>query len=187
MAVAVSTTNSIKKAYIPLGADYDGAYAEVMTVMGSTPASEDRILDGITFIVGDYTSEVSFNTGVSILIQNGVNDGLYLNSEILTTIDCTVEVYESPTFSAAGSTLTPRNLNRISTKVLGATITKNPTVSVNGTQIGPTILNQAEIKKPLLESMIVLKASTNYLIKVTNISSYLGIINILMQINQPNL
>ncbi len=187
MAIAVSTTNSIKKAYVPLGAEYEDAYAEVLTIVGSTPASEDRILDGTTFIAGDYSSGVSFNTGVDILIQNGANDGIYLNADILTTIDCSVALYETPTFSAAGSAITPRNLNRASTKVLGATITKNPTVSINGTQIGPTILNQADISKPLLDNMIVLKASTNYLIKITNISSYVGIINTLMQLNQPNL
>ena len=187
MATQFSTTNSIKKAYLPLGSPYGDAFAEVVTVLGSTQASEERIVDGTLFLAGEYTTGLTYNSGVNILIQNGANDGLYLNSTILTSMDCKVEVFETPTFSAAGSALTARNLNRTSSKVLGATITKNPTVSDNGTQIGPIIMNQANVKSTLLDNVIILAPSTNYYIKVTNVSNNVGIVNILLELYQPNL
>lgn len=190
MAIKYSRTDSIKRAFQPLGTGYDSdAYAELIAttgVGGSTPV-EGRILDGTAFAAGDYSAGIAFNTGTNILIQNGVNDGLYILAEILTTIDCSVALFEAPTFSAAGSAITPINLNRVSAKVLGATITKNPTLTTDGTQLGPTILNQSNIKKALFEDAIILAPSTNYLIKITSISSYVGIINILMQLYQPNL
>ena len=187
MTALFSTTHSIKKAYVPLGDPYGDAYSELITVVGATSASEERVVDGTLFLAGDYTSGLAYNTGVNILIQNGSNDGLYLLSTILTSMDCKVEIFETPTFSAAGSAITARNLNRTSAKVIGATITKNPTVSVNGTQIGPTIMNQANIKSVLLDNVILLAPSTNYYIKVTNISNNVGIINILLELYQPNL
>lgn len=187
MATAYSTTNSIKKAYVPLGAPYGDAVSELITVVGATAASEERIVDGTLFLAGDYTTGLAYNTGVSILIQNGANDGLYLLSTILSSMDCKVEVYETPTFSAAGSAVTARNLNRTSSKVLGATITKNPTVSVDGTQIGPIIMNQANVKSTLLDNVIILAPSTNYYIKITNVSNNVGIINTILELYQPNL
>ena len=187
MTIAVATSNSIKNAFVPLGSAFDNAFAEIVTVLGSTSADEERISSGNMFIAGDYSSSVSFNTGVNILIQNGANDGIKVISDILTSVDCSVQLFETPTFSAAGSVITPKNLNRSSSKILGATITKNPTLSADGTQIGPTILNQSNIKKALLENAIILAPSTNYLIKITSISSYIGIINTLFQIYQPNL
>lgn len=187
MAITVATSNSVKKAFAPLGSAFDNSYPEIVTVLGSTSADEERISTGNMFIAGDYSSAVSYNTGVNILIQNGANDGIKLIAEILTSVDCTVQLFETPTFSAAGSAITPKNLNRSSAKVLGATITKNPTLSADGTQIGPTILNQGNIQKALLENAIILAPSTNYLIKIVSISSYIGIINTLLQIYQPNL
>ena len=187
MTTIYSTTNSIKKAYVPLGAPYGDALSELITVVGATEASEERIVDGRLFLAGDYTADIAYNAGISILIQNGANDGLYLLSSILSSMDCKVEVFESPTFSAAGSTITSRNLNRNSAKVLGATITKNPTVSVNGTQIGPTIMNQANIKSTLLDNIIILAPSTNYYIKITNVSNNVGILNTILELYQPNL
>lgn len=187
MPIQYSTTNSIKKAYIPLGSLYGDALAEIVTVSGSTEAAEQRIENGTSFLAGDYTTGLAYNSGVNILIQNGANDGIYLISNILTSMDCKVELFETPTFSAAGSAITSKNLNRTSSKVLGATITKNPTVSANGTQIGPILMNQANIKSTLLNNIIILAPSTNYYIKVTNVSNNVGIINILLELYQPNL
>ena len=41
MAITVATSNSVKKAFAPLGSAFDNSYAEIVTVLGSTSADEE--------------------------------------------------------------------------------------------------------------------------------------------------
>ena len=70
-------------------------------------------------------------------------------------------LYEAPTTTDNGSTLTPSNKNRNSSNTSSLSVWKNPTVSSTGIQIGIIPLNNPKHR------LWILKQNTTYLIKFT--------------------
>jgi hypothetical protein len=87
----------------------------------------------------------------------------------------TVELFESPTTTANGTAKTAHNNDRNSSNTSGTTVYTGPTVSADGTLL-ESVLAPSTRGSAGFDSTEewILKASTNYLIKITNNTSGAG-------------
>jgi hypothetical protein len=111
----------------------------------------------------------------------------YRNEKVSTSGDkVTIELFEAPTVTAAtGTAVTPINQNRICGIVARVGVLIDPTVTAEGTKIGQAFIGggtgtgQARSGADTAQNNeIVLKRSTQYLVKITNGSSNSNIIQV---------
>ena len=153
--------------FIPLPVDtYSGA---VKTI----DYEHSRIHYGEGFLVnGKHT--VANGATSYFLLKNPAANYPHLRVIGLTTTAGPMDIYlfESPTTSADGSTVSRINYNRNSATVPSLEVFSGPTVSVDGTQLEYLLVtgtkHDAGSGMDGAQTEFILKASTNYLIKVTN-------------------
>jgi hypothetical protein len=76
------------------------------------------------------------------LIQVGANMELHLKFQVHSEVSATFELFEAPTFSAAGTADAPIRSNRaVSVPAFTATVTHTPTLSADGTLLYTQQLN----------------------------------------------
>lgn len=113
---------------------------------------------------------------LSLLIQvpAGNNALFQVDGDAFTTdsnfAGCVLEVFEGPTFSAAGAAAAPGSLDRVAPNVptVTATITSAPTVSSAGIRIG---MSQGSMSHRVQPIVVRGAASQNYLVRLTNRSA----------------
>lgn len=159
----------------------------------TTNIVHQRVHEGRLFSGGYYNASVADTASIYLLVQTGAQDthAVFYGSS---SGDATLEYFEGTTFSAAGTAVSALNHNRQSAKTFTGTITHTPTITANGTQLDGTVFIPGGTKGSgsggsstgFLEEML-LANSTNYLVKLTNVSGGVQKMNIGMACYQPNL
>ena len=96
------------------------------------------VWEGCTYKASYVNTAVANTASVNILIQVPATLSLmHINHNTFKTTGAPfgIGVYEGPTFSAAGTAITPYNINRLSSNTSLVTITHTPTLTDDGTQI----------------------------------------------------
>jgi len=113
------------------------------------------------------------NATIEILLQVGALE-IHLREFANASADATLEIFEGPTFSAAGTALPIINKNRRSSIVSTCTATHTPTTSDDGTELDTLYMpggsgGNASGASASFEVEWLLAANTNYLIRLTNV------------------
>lgn len=131
------------------------------------------IYHGNAYGVGYYNAAVANGSSIDLLVSCD-DVPLSVQLKIAGGGDCLLNLYENPTISSPGTTLTAINLNRNSTKTCGASVSHTPTVSSVGTLIyqlyapGGTGGNASGGDASFQRG--ILKKGEEYLFRLTNIS-----------------
>jgi len=140
----------------------------------------ENIEKGVFFSGGYYNAAVTASSTLQLLVQVSTNI-IHLHLYGTCSQDMTLELYEGPTFSAAGTSVTMSNHNRTSAKTTTTTVTHTPTITGTGTQLNSTQYvpsgagggasggGSGDFAGAL--SDFYLKSNTDYLIRYTNIGA----------------
>lgn len=148
--------------------------------------------EGRYFSGGYYNASVASSGTVELLVQI-TTETWHAKATVAVGGDSTVQIFEGTTFSAAGTAVTMTNHNRASAKTFTGTVTHTPTLTAAGTQLNGTMLipggsgGNASGGDIGFENEFVLKASTNYMIRVTNVSTGNVAISVTIEGYQPTL
>lgn len=171
------------------GDEVTNQYANAVRVIST---EHSHVHAGRMFTAGYYAASIANNASIELLIQVGANP-LHLVPRVACGGDATLRMFVGPTFSPAGTAVQVSNHLGSSSNVSTATITHTPTVTVDGSQFdgiwflpGGTGGN-AQGGFAGFDTEVVLTASTNYLLRLTNISGNTnpGMINV--QFYEPDL
>lgn len=138
--------------------------------------AHDQTHKGHYFSGGFYNSSVADTTSMELLIQNGSVSTFHMKLGVVASGNSTVQIFEGTTFSGAGTTVTMTNHNRVSVTAFSGTVTHTPTLTLDGTQITATGFIPGGTKHTGgggdfgFSNELILAKSTNYLIRVTNVS-----------------
>lgn len=135
-----------------------------------------KVHEGRFFSGGHYVASVSNNGTLDILFQTDATHTFHGVAEATCGGNALMQMYEGVTFSAAGTAMTLTNHNRNSSKVIPSGVTHTPTITGLGTQLNGTKLipggsgGTSSGGTGDFAREFVLKPSTNYLLRITNIS-----------------
>lgn len=139
-----------------------------------------KIHEGVYYMGGHYNSAVAAAANLDVLIITGANYELNFVPNIVVGGDAEFRLYEGTTVSANGTSLTMFNSKRSSSNTTESSHYHTPTVTGVGTQLGPTHFIPGGSGPfgvggsgggPVRDGTeIDLKVSTNYLLRVTNIT-----------------
>ena len=161
---------------ISLGADVYDTVSHAITVIDE---AHKMIHEGFMYKAWHKFTAVADAASVYLHLKNPADTYPHLHDFAVVAGggDVDVEVFETPTTSADGTELVERSLNRNGTvDAAGLQPFHTPTVSADGTQlrsswIPPTASGTGNTDSGAIENAeyeMVLKPSTNYLIKITN-------------------
>lgn len=128
--------------------------------------------NGHAFFASYLWPSIANDAVVEMLIQAAT--GMHTLYEIAAGGDFDIEVFENPTWSAVGTAVEIFNHNRFSLKTSGSTVTHTPTITDDGTSMGPKLVpggtggNAGGGQNGGYEREIILKTGNNYLIRITN-------------------
>lgn len=154
--------------------------------------SHQKVHEGRFFSGGYYNASVADTASINVLFQNSTN---YTHTKVTVASsgNCLLYIFEDTTVSSAGTTITPINHNRSSSKTLLGTLTHTPTITGDGTQLnGPSFIPAGDKHSGAGGEMgfnneLILDISTNYLFRVTNVSGGAAKIGIHVEGYQPAL
>jgi hypothetical protein len=138
-----------------------------------------KVHEGNFYQAGHYYAAVADDASADLLISTGANYNPH--AVIIASVqgNCKAFLYEGVTTSDDGTSVTAYNSNRSSTNTSDPSFYHSPTVSNTGTQIGQGFIpggeksgavgggGSTEIRSG---AEIILKKSTKYLVRITNIS-----------------
>lgn len=135
---------------------------------------------GMFYFGGHYNNAVAAGANLDILIVTGANYELHFVPVVVSGGDAEFRLYEGVTVSANGTAIPPYNAKRSSSNTTDSNHYHTPTVTAVGTQLIPTNFipggsgvfgSGGSGGGPVRSGTeIDLKVSTNYLLRVTNIS-----------------
>lgn len=143
----------------------------------------NKIHEGEIYAFGHYDAAVANNATLDILFKTGAS----LASHIIGTITCSgdaeIRIFETPTTSADGTVVNPKNKNRYVAEAITFSVFHTPTVSVEGTELINQFLagGSGGLKIGAASEQRdewVFKEGINYLIRVKNVSGQASKINI---------
>ena len=135
-----------------------------------------KVHEGRLFSGGYYNASVNNGATLDILFQTDATYIFHGIANVSVGGDATMQMFEGVTFSAAGTPITMSNHNRTSAKVLGGGAYHTPAITGTGNQMNGTIYipggsgGNSSGGKGGFEQEYVLAASTNYLLRITNVS-----------------
>lgn len=132
-----------------------------------------QIHRGILFSTDIVDLTLGSSSTLEVLIT--ANCGAHMRITAAVGSDATIEFFENPTVTAAGTPTDIYNRNRFSTKTPGCVVTSGPTVTVDGTQLENMFVPGGT--GPLASGGAgdfwnewILKTNNTYLVRLTNIS-----------------
>jgi len=163
-----------------------GAVERVTDSLKSITTDHGYIHEGLLFEAGHKFTMAAGTVAYLRLKTSATKYTHYRNEKISTSGDkLTVELFEAPTITAAGTAIVPVNHNRLCGIASHTTVTHTPTVTGVGTPLyasylgGGTGQGQARSGDVITEqNEWVLKRDTEYLIRLTNGSSAENIVQI---------
>jgi len=130
-----------------------------------------RIWDGLVFEYSDVFIE-QVNDSKEYLLKVDNSYVLHIFWEMSSELGITVELFENPTVSANGTSVTQFNCNRNSSNTIHSVLYEDPTITADGTRIRIDLLagsNQTSSRGTTDE--MILKAGEDYLIRVTSLGN----------------
>lgn len=168
-AVDVSAAAPMPVVITDTGVDVSGSLVTI-------PHEHSKVHTGEFYSVGFYDNSVGNTASIEVLIVTGATT---VHLYILAAAGGAAELrmFEDAITSADGTVLTPYNINRTSANVPTAVVTHTPTLTSDGTQLDSTEFfpggtgpkSPGGLENAGVESL-VLKASSKYLFRMTNIS-----------------
>lgn len=141
----------------------------------STDVVHQRIHQGIMFGATVYDAALANAADLELLLQVGAG---VAHARLVGRIggDGELRLFEGTTFSSAGSAVASVNRNRTKSITSTVTVTSAPTITDDGTELetqlipgGSGFLLSGGGEGPVFEE-VILAPSTNYLLRLTNIS-----------------
>lgn len=135
-----------------------------------------RVHDGRFFSGGYFNSAVANNSTIDLLLQTSATLATHIQFSGASGGDSTIQLFEDATFSDAGTVITMSNHNRASDKTMDATVTHTPTILTTGAHVNGTVFVPGGQKAQSgggsggFDDEFVLKLSSTYLVRFTNIS-----------------
>ena len=135
-----------------------------------------RIHDGTFFSTGLADAALTNNASLEILIQTPAGAPLHMRIDGAAGGDARAQFFENTTFSVAGAALVPQNRNRRSGNTApNGTFTSAPTITLDGDTVFDSFLlggtgGNAVGGSLSTFSEYILASSTNYLLRLQNIS-----------------
>lgn len=133
-----------------------------------------KIHEGIHYTTTDYDNDVDIAVPKYWHIKTPATGFMHMTWRVKSTLNGLVELFEAPTTTADGTSLTPRNNNRNSSSTATLQVFYDPTVTVDGTRldvdtIGSDGTNPVGAEGGDMERVHewILKQSASYLIKFT--------------------
>lgn len=147
-----------------------GTYGYVIQI----PIEHHKIHEGDHYVTVDYDNDVDIAGPKYWHIKAPASGYIHLAWRLKSSFNGTVEFFESPTTSADGTALTPRNSDRNSSATATLQAFYDPTVSVAGTRLDVDVIGSDGVN-PVgadggdlhRESEWILKQNTSYLFKFT--------------------
>lgn len=160
----------------------------------NTGIVHQRVHEGRLFSGGYYNNNVADTNSIDVLIQTHATEATHFTVVVSSTGDAEFYLYTGTTFSPAGTAVSMANHNRNSGNTFQGTVTHTPTVTGVGTQLNGTTLIPGGTKSsgsggsgaPFNEEF-VLATSTNYLLRLTNVSGGAQKMEISVRTYFPNL
>lgn len=142
-----------------------------------TDVTHHRIHQGLMFGANFTVLDLADNADLDILVKVAADMAMHMSAFGVSGGDATFFFYEDTVVSADGTPVPAINRNRFSPIVSGAAVFHTPTVTGLGTLlddhliiggVGPTLSTGSQGSLGL---EWILKADTNYLFRVTNVSA----------------
>ena len=149
-----------------------------------TDVIHDRIHQGTLFYANMLDQTVAAGNFIDMLIRVPTGGGAHLRWSASVGADALMTIYEAPTLSADGSSITPTNYNRRSSLTASTLIFSGPTVTAVGSPVlenvyipgGSGFFTPGGSNTGFEE--LVLNHNTDYLARLTNISSFATVLQI---------
>jgi len=157
------------------GGDNEVEVDSVFNSISTIDEAHRRIHAGQSFYAGYLWGEgsnIADNASAELLIQVGA-ESMHTIYEVAAGGDAEVRVFEAPTVSTAGTSVTAFNKARYSANASNATLTRDPSISADGTALpakflpGGTFLSTGS-QDGGFNRETILNANTDYLFRVTN-------------------
>lgn len=168
-------------------AEVDGA-AGALVIQGMIHRMIHR---GLLFEVGYVDETVADNGVVELLITTAASQDAHMRFIAAAGGDARVALFENPTVSAAGTSLSEINRNRNSSNTANTVVTHTPTHSADGTQLmdhllpgGSGFFATGGGAESSFEEFI-LKANEQYLFRVTNIAGTAQPVGVALTFYEP--
>ena len=129
---------------------------------------------------GDHYNYCDYDTTVTgtdvinfVMTTSDTPKWVHLTFNVYSATGATIELYEAPTTIAGGSTITPRNNNRNSTKVSTVTIIKDPSsIGGDGTRTAGYLAGTKKSGGAAERSKeFILQQNTAYLVRITSLAA----------------
>jgi hypothetical protein len=134
----------------------------------------NRIHSGAFFSSGASNAALGNNADLDVLIQTPATGTIHLRGLGEIGGDGQFYLFEDTTFSAAGTALGASNHNRLSSNVTTVTLTHTPTITGDGTQLASGVIlggtGGMASGGSVTPQEWLLAQSTNYLVRLTNVS-----------------
>jgi hypothetical protein len=168
-----------------------GLWTPALTTQAGIDTVHDRIHQGRYFSGGYYNAAVANNASIDLLLVLGAINNFHCVMSGAAGGDSLLQIYENTTYSAAGTAVGMTNHNRSSAKVFDGAVTSMPTITAVGDQLNSTLFvpggqkAQSSGGEGTFSSEFVLKLSTAYLFRLTNISGAAKNMSVLLKGYQP--
>ncbi len=177
-------------AKIMLTGSDSGAIAEVGSLskaLAVVTAIHKRVHDGGMFQLDRVVEAVADDGTIELLVQVPAATQVHLRFAAAAAGDARISIFEGTTFSDAGTAMTAVNRNRVPTiSTPGSVVTHTPTVTGDGTELSDVLIpggsggNASGGTDDGFQEWI-LAASTDYLVRLKNISG--GAAHLGLQLN----
>jgi len=143
-----------------------GRYAEAVVSM-----AEAAVVDQRMWLASDVDADLDIVAPRTLLLVNGASTKALLQLRVTASAAVKVDLYESPTYSLAGTGVTLYNADRNAGKTVKALLYHTPTVSADGTQIwGEITAGTIAGVVPHVGGTFILGAGKAYLLRTTSIA-----------------
>ena len=149
--------------------------------------------EGRYFSGGYYNPAVVNNGVIELLIQSSATLITHMQFSGASGGDSIIQLFEDATITSAGTAITMANHNRLSIKAGDGTVTHTPVLLTDGNQVNGTVFVPGGEKAQSgggvggFSSEFILKFSTIYLLRITNLSGQTKPMSILVTGYQPTL
>ncbi len=133
-----------------------------------------KVHQGVYYTVSKYFSSVASGATALLRVKPGTDNTSHSVVKVACGADAKVEILEGSTYTAVGTSITPRNHNRSSTNTADTSSWHTPTVDADGTVILEELLpggqggNSVGSAADIEAEQFVYDADTDYLIRTTN-------------------
>lgn len=139
--------------------------------MAVTPMRHCKVSDGKLFSVSKAWEDLADDGVATFLITCHASYHLVTYFEFNSEGAAIIELFETPTISANGTAVTPRNMNRNVVDTINTLVFHTPTISADGTQLLQSSIGSGKTGSGSGEAIHWhLKKGLSYYIKLKNVS-----------------